>query len=169
MRHSFYILIFLFISINVSAQKDKFKKLIPIVPLGWVSDYEKNFSNEQLNILDSIIILHEKETSNEIAIVTLEIDTATIKSLEEFQEFGLELFNEWGVGKDEKNNGIVIVFSKKLRMIRIEVGEGLTTKLTDEEAKAIIDNLIIPEFKKTNYFDGILRGLLAIIKEIQLE
>lgn len=167
MRHSIYILIVFFISINISAQTDKFKKLIPVVPLGWVSDYEKNFSNEQLNILDSIIILHEKETSNEIAIVTLEIDTTTIKSLEEFQEFGLELFNEWGVGKDEKNNGIVIVFSKKLRMIRIEVGEGLTTKLTDEEAKAIIDNLIIPEFKKTNYFVGILRGLSEIIKEIQ--
>ena len=87
--------------------------------------------------------------------------------MEEFQEFSLELFNEWGVGKDEKDNGIVIVFSKKLRMIRIEVGEGLTTKLTDEEAKAIIDNLIIPAFKKTSYFDGILRGLSEIINEIQ--
>ena len=167
MSRLFYILIFVFISINTSAQTGKFKKLIPTVPLGWVSDYEKNFSNEQLNILDSIIILHEIETSNEIAIVTLEIDTATIKSLEEFQEFSLELFNEWGVGKDEKDNGIVIIFSKKLRMIRIEVGEGLTTKLTDEEAKAIIDNLIIPAFKKTSYFDGILRGLSEIINEIQ--
>ena len=167
MRRPFYILTFLFISINVSAQPGKFKKLIPASPIGWVSDFEKNFSNEQLKILDSIIILHERETSNEIAIVSVEIDTTTIRSVDEFQEFAFELANEWGVGKDEKDNDITIVFSKKLRMIRIEIGEGLTTKLTDEEAKAIIDNLIIPEFKKTNYFDGILKGLSEIIKEIQ--
>lgn len=167
MRHPFYILIFLFISLNASAQPGKFKKLIPAAPIGWVSDFEKNFSDEQLKILDSIIILHESETSNEIVIITLEIDTTTIRSLEEFEQFALELANEWGVGKDEKDNGIIIVFSKKLRMIRIEIGEGLTAKLTDNEAKAIIDDLIIPEFKKTNYFDGILKGLSEIIKKIQ--
>jgi len=166
-RYSFYILIFLFTSLNSPGQPGKFKKLIPATPIGWVSDFEKDFSADQVNILDSIINLFENETSNEIAIVTVEIDTIAIKSLEEFEEFSLELFNEWGVGKDEKNNGIVIVFSKKLRMIRIEVGEGLTEKLTDHEAKAIIDNLIIPAFRKSNYFDGIIKGLSEIIKEIR--
>ena len=167
MRGSFYILIFLFISVTVLGQTNKFKKLIPAAPTGWISDFEKNFSAEQLNILDSIISLHERETSNEIAIVTVEIDTTIIRTLDEFREFVVELANEWGVGKHEKDNGIAIVFSKKLRMIRIEIGDGLTAKLTDDEAKAIIDNLIIPEFKKANYFDGILKGLSEIIKEIQ--
>jgi uncharacterized protein len=166
-RHAFNILIFLFISIIALAQSGKFKKLIPATPIGWVSDFEKDFSDEQLHVLDSIINLHEVETSNEIAVVTVEIDTITIKSLEEFEKFAFELAHEWGVGKDEKDNGITIVFSKKLRMIRIEIGEGLTAKLTDDEAKAIIDNLIIPEFRKSNYFDGILKGLSEIIKEIK--
>lgn len=167
MDRSLNILILLFITITVSAQPDKFKKLIPAAPIGWVSDFEKNFSAEQLNTLDSIISLHERETSNEIAVVTVKIDTTTIRTLDEFQEFAFELAREWGVGKHEIDNGITIVFSKKLRMIRIEIGNGLTAKLTDDEAKAIIDNLIIPEFKKANYFDGILKGLSEIMKEIQ--
>ena len=167
MRPSFYILIFLFISINISAQTEKFKNLIPATPIGWVSDFEKTFSPEQLNILDSIISLHEKETSNEIAIVTIEIDTMIIRTSEEFQGFVFELAKEWGVGKQEKDNGVAIVFSKKSRMIRIEVGKGLTAKLTDDEARSIIDNLIIPEFKLANYFDGMLKGLSEIIKEVR--
>ena len=167
MRPSFYILIFLFISINISAQTEKFKNLIPATPIGWVSDFEENFSVEQLNILDSIISFHERETSNEIAVVSIEIDTAIIRTSDEFQEFVFELANQWGVGKHEKDNGIAIVFSKKSRMIRIEVGKGLIAKLTDGEARAIIDNLIIPEFKLSNYFDGILKGVSEIIKEVQ--
>lgn len=167
MDRSFYILIFFFIPIIGSGQTDKFKKLIPASPIGWVSDFEKNFSEEQVNILDSIIGLHEGETSNEIAIVTLEIDSTAITSSEEFAEFTLELSKEWGVGKKDKNNGVTIIFSRKLRMIRINVGKGLTEKLTNEETQAIIDDIIIPEFKKANYFDGMLKGLSEIIKEIQ--
>ena len=118
-------------------------------------------------ILGSIIGEHESETTNEIAVVTLALDTASIRSVKEFDQFSLELFNQWGVGKKEKNNGVGIIFSKKLKKIRIEVGKGMESKLTNNEAKFIIDSLMIPEFKKSNYFEGTLKGLQEIIKEIQ--
>ena len=85
----------------------------------------------------------------------------------EFDQFSLELFKKWGVGKKEKNNGVGIIFSSKLRKLRIEVGKGMESKLTNAEAKYIIDSLIIPEFKRSAYFEGTLKGLQAVIKEIQ--
>lgn len=67
----------------------------------------------------------------------------------------------------EVDNGILIVFGKKLRKIRIVVGLGLEEKLTDEEAKKIIDETIITEFKNGNFFEGIQKGLQEVMKGIE--
>ncbi|MFA5990607.1 MAG: TPM domain-containing protein [Sphingomonas sp.] len=129
---------------------------------GYVNDFEGVFSSEQILELNSIVGQQEKETTNEIVIVS-------IKSFEPFEtlfDYSLKLANNWGVGQKDKNNGITIVFGKQIRQIRIQVGYGLEKKLKDEEAKKIIDNVIIPEFKKGDYFVGIKNGLTEIIKEI---
>ena len=167
MRQSFYILILLIVSSVGCSQENRFKKLIPAKPIGWVSDFEKVFTDEQVKILDSIIGEHEARTTNEIAIVTLALDSVTITSAEDFEQFTLELCKQWGIGKKEKDNGVAIIIIKNLKRIRIEVGYGLETKLTNAEAKIIIDSSIIPEFKRSDYFDGTLKVLLEIIKEIQ--
>lgn len=148
----------IFISLSVFSQSNfKFPDRI-----GYVNDFEGVFSNEQVLELNSIIGKHEKETTNQIAVVS-------IKSFEPFEtlfDYSLKLANHWGVGQKGKNNGITVVFGKQIRQIRIQVGYGLENKLKDEEAKRIIDNVIIPEFKKGDYFAGIKNGLAEIIKEI---
>lgn len=129
---------------------------------GYVNDFEGVFSNEQILELNKIIGEQEKETTNQIVIVS-------IKSFEPFEtlfDYSLKLANYWEVGQKDKLNGIAIVFGKQIRQIRIQVGYGLEKKLKDEEAKRIIDNVIISEFKKGDYFVGIKNGLIEIIKEI---
>jgi uncharacterized protein len=131
--------------------------------IGFVNDFDKIFTNDQIKELDEIIRQHEKETSNEIAIVTID----SIKPYQNLFDYSLDLANEWGVGKKNKNNGITIVFGKRIREIQIQVGYGLEKKLKDEEAKRIIDSTIIPEFKKGDFYLGIKNGLIEIIKEIK--
>ncbi len=132
-------------------------------PIGCVNDYEKIFSNEQIDSLANIIKKHQDKTTNQIAIVTID-SFAPYKVL---FDYSLDLFNTWGIGTKEKNNGVAIVFGKKIRQIRIMVGYGLEKKLKDEEAKRIIDITIIPEFKNGDFYTGIKNGLLEIIKEIE--
>ncbi len=131
-------------------------------PIGFVNDFEGIFTSEEINQLETIISEHEKETSNEIAVVTI----LSYEPFQSIEEYSLKLGNHWRIGKKGKNNGIMIVFGKKLREIRIDVGLGLENKLKDEEAKQIIDNTIIPEFKKGNFFEGIKKGLFKIIEEV---
>jgi uncharacterized protein len=142
------------------------KSLIPEKPTGWVSDFENIFTPEERFVLDSLIKAQEEKNSNEIAIVTLTLESKSITTSGEFDNFSLTLFTKWGVGKKEKNNGIGILISTNLRKIRIETGTGLIGKLTDEEAKKIIDTIIIPEFKKGAYYTGTLNGLKAVLNEI---
>src|SRR3982751_4570223 len=72
--------------------------VFPDKPIGWVSDFEKILTQSQVNYLDSIIQLHEKQTTNEIAVVTYEPDTSDIKTIKDFDRFSSALFNKWGVG-----------------------------------------------------------------------
>jgi uncharacterized protein len=141
-----------------------YKIHIPIKSLGWTSDYEHIFSTEQVLELDSIISKFEKETTNEIAIVTIESSWTTKES---FDSLTLAIAKNWGVGKKGKNNGILIGISTGLRTIRIENGYGIEAKLNDAETKKIIDDIILPEFKNGNYFEGTKRGLLALMQKVR--
>lgn len=131
----------------------------------YVNDFEGILSPEQVKELNDIVTKHEKETTNEIAIVTI----SSFEPYKTLFDYSLALANYWGIGKKDKNNGIAIVFGKQIRQIRIQVGYGLEKKLKDDEAKKIIDYTIIPEFKKGDYFTGIKKGLLEIIDQIKMK
>lgn len=113
-----------------------------------------------------MISIHERKTSNEVAVVTLRLDSTSISSEKEFQEFSVKLFNKWGIGKKGKNNGAGFFFSPRLKYLMIEIGQGLGTKLTNAEAQEIIDTIILPEFKRRAFFEGIVKGLEAVFREI---
>lgn len=65
--------------------------------------------------------------------------------------------------KKHKDNGVLIAISKGYRQIRIQNGNGIEKIITDNETKEIIDNFFIPDFKKGNYYDGTLKGLVELI------
>jgi len=160
----FYFCLFLVImfSVKPAFNQDTLSIKFP-VPSGFVNDFEGILTTGQEKKLEKIISKYERKTSNEIAIVTVD----SIAPYPDLYHYSLDLANSWGIGKKDKNNGILLIFSKKLRNIRIQTGKGLTNALTDEEAKRIIDQIIIPEFKKGDYFSGTEKGLMAILKELQ--
>jgi len=136
----------------------------PLKPVGWTNDFEHILTDSQIVILDSIIQNLERETTIEIAIVT--IDSSYI-STESFDSLITGLGRLWGVGKREKKNGIIIGMSSGLRKIRISNGYGIEEILSDVETQNIIDNNILPEFRQANYFEGLKQCLFAIIKKVQ--
>jgi uncharacterized protein len=130
---------------------------------GYVNDFESIFTRKQAKSLEKMIQKHQHKTTNQITIVTVD----SIQPYTSVQKYTLDLFNEWGVGLKDKNNGIVILFGKKIRQISITVGRGLESKLSNEECQQIINNIIVPEFKKGDYYNGVKMGLEAVMKEIQ--
>ena len=129
-------------------------------PIGYVNDFENVFTSEQLIKLNKRISAYELETTNEIAIVTIN----SIKPYENINEYATDLSIEWGIGKIEKNNGLLIIFSKSLQKILISTGLGTERVLTDKICKNILDKIVIPEFKNDDYYIGIEKGLTELIK-----
>lgn len=131
-------------------------------PLGTVSDFEEVLTADQIRSLDSIIVLHEQRTNQRISIVSVK----TIKPFETLNDYTINLADSWKKG-DERKNSVVISFSEKLDDVQIITGTGLRKRLTEKEAKRLIDNTIKPEFEKGEFYKGLKKGLKKIITEIK--
>ena len=86
------------------------------------------------------------------------------------ERYAQELFNHWGIGRESRNYGMLLLVSKDDRRARIELG-GAWGSRHNAASYDIMDNLIIPAFKKGRFSAGILdgvRGLDAMARDLQL-
>jgi len=111
--------------------------------------------------LTSMLAQQDKQTGVQVVVVTL-------KSLQGYaiEDFGYQLGRKWGIGQKGKNNGALLIIAPNEHKARIEVGYGLEGQLTDAQSRIIIDEIMIPDFKRGDYDKGALDGTAAILKVI---
>jgi uncharacterized protein len=126
-------------------------------PTGFINDFAGTFSPEFTVSLEQDLSDFEKETTAEIAVVTVE-------SLQEttIEDYAVRLFENWEIGKEKEDNGLLVLIAPNERQIRIEVGYGLEPVINDSRAGRIIRDQITPEFKEGNYEIGIKQGVEQI-------
>ena len=124
---------------------------------GWVSDPAHHLSPETVRRIDSTIFALERATSDEMAVVVLD----SLDGLEP-SEAALLLHRRWGVGKRDRNNGIVFLWSPALRKIYVSVGYRLEGVLPDARVGRIEDEVILPAFRAGDYDAGVLAGVTAL-------
>ena len=97
---------------------------------------------------------------------------ATVNSLEgrPIEDYGYQLGRAWGIGQKGKSNGVILLVAPNERKVRVEVGYGATTFITDAVSGLIIREKILPYFKQSppDYGTGIAMGADAIIKQMSL-
>lgn len=88
----------------------------------------------------------------------------TTRSLQGYpiEDFGYQLGRTWQIGQRDKNNGVVLIVAPNERKVRIEVGRGLEPQLTDAMSKLIIENAILPAFRRGDFAAGIKAGVRDI-------
>lgn len=102
------------------------------------------------NKLENLLISFENKTSNQVAVVT--INTLSGNTIE---NAALRIFENNGLGQKDLDNGVLLLFVKNDRKVRIEVGYGLEGVLTDALSSRVIRQIMIPEFKEGKYAEGI--------------
>lgn len=130
-------------------------------PIGIINDYGEIFTESQRNELSKILYDYDIETSRQIVVVTID----SIKPYNDIQQYATDLGQTWGVGTAEKNNGLIIVLCKPCGQITIVTGTGTELILTDEICKKVIKEKLIPEFKNGEFYSGIKKGVLELIKK----
>lgn len=81
----------------------------------------------------------------------------TINSLDgqDIESYSNDLFNSWGIGSKDNNNGVLLVVAKNDHKYRLEIGSGLEGTLTDSLCYDLLSKDIKPKFKKSKYNEGI--------------
>jgi uncharacterized protein len=128
---------------------------------GRVVDSANLLTSQQESRLTEQLASHESATSNQVVVVTLPSLQGTA-----IEDFGYQLGRHWGIGQAGRDNGVLLIVAPNERKVRIEVGYGLEGDLPDAIARAIIDNDILPAFRRNDYPGGIAVGVDAIILAI---
>lgn len=127
-----------------------------------ILDQTRTLSTEQVDTLSKLVQDTRGQKSYQIGILM-------VSSLDGYpiEEYSIKVAREWGIGEKDKNNGILLLIAKDDRRMRIEVGSGLEGDLTDLQSSHIIDDVIAPQFKKGEYYQGIYNGVKSIAALVQ--
>jgi uncharacterized protein len=110
------------------------------------------------NQLEAKLRAYNDSTSTQIVVVTV-LSSGGYPAW----EFATMIGEKWGVGQKGKNNGVVILIVKETRDVHIATGYGMEGVLPDAAAKRIVDQILIPNFKNGQFYEGLNSAIDAII------
>lgn len=131
--------------------------------MGYVNDYAHILSEEQTIELNREMSDFDRRTTIELAVVT--VDSIGSQSP---GDYAVDLGNQWGVGKEGKDNGIILLVSMDSRDVWIETGPGLAGEISDRQVQEIVDRTIIPEFRAGKADQGIIKGSEALVRHFDI-
>ena len=117
----------------------------------YVNDYAFVLSEATKKELISMNQTSDYDTGGYVVVATFDFVD------EDLYDFSYRLFNEWGIGSSEYNNGILLVLDIGNDNYCYILGKGIESVLTDSEAWDIIDDYMEPDFAVKNYDQAVLK------------
>lgn len=154
-----FLLLALLLIVNVSFAQQR-KSVPAIRPSdGLIMDLGNVLSEGEEAALERKLLAFNDSTSTQLSILT-------DQSLEgeDIFDYSLKVAREWGVGREGKNNGILIYVAVNDRQIFIQTGYGAEGFLPDITASRIIEQIIKPAFREGQYYTGLDQGMDYIIR-----
>ncbi len=144
--------------IQLGAQIDNIPK--PFSPPRLVNDFVNLLSKVEYQRLEQKLVAYSDTTSIQIAVVLNKTTGG-----ENIVTYSQRLAESWGIGQDDTDNGILILVSTEDRGLRIHTGYGVEGFLPDGMARRIIDQVLVPNFRRNQYYEGLDRAT-DIIKQL---
>jgi uncharacterized protein len=78
---------------------------------------------------------------------------------ESIDEYSQRVTDAWKLGRKGVDDGILLLVAKNDKKLRLQVGKGFEGALTDVTSKRIIEEIIVPAFRKGDFAGGINAGV----------
>ena len=105
----------------------------------------------------------ETKTSRQLVVVTV----PSLQGLE-IEDYGYQLGRAWGIGEKKRDTGALLIVAPNERRVRVEVGYGLESVLTDALSNAILQEQVLPKFRAGDDSGGVVAGTDALIVQLSL-
>ncbi|MCL4540518.1 MAG: TPM domain-containing protein [Bacteroidetes bacterium] len=123
----------------------------------FVTDQAGVLDQDQLASLDERLRTYQDSTSNQIVVLI-------VKSVPDGDlfDYSMSVATKNKIGQKGKDNGLLFIVDVGDHKTRFQVGYGLEPVVTDAYSEYIINEIVIPEFKKGDYYGGIDKGITAL-------
>lgn len=129
-----------------------------------VTDLTATLSADQVAALESKLTAFEAQKGSQIAVLILPTTQP-----EDIAQFGIRVAEQWKIGREKIDDGVILIVAKDDRTLRLEVGYGLEGAIPDVIAKRVIAETITPYFKAGDFYGGIDAGVQQLMRLIEGE
>lgn len=129
---------------------------------GPVVDQARVLSTRTRDQLAALLRDHRGLYGDEVAVATIpQLDGVRI------EHYSIGLADHWRLGDAGLDNGVLILLALQERGVRIEIGSGLESSFSDQQARNIIQSAFLPRFRVDDIDGGIDDGVRAVLKHLQ--
>ena len=131
----------------------------------FVNDYADVMTDEdEQAVYEAGVALYE---ATEAQIVLLTVSDLGGQRLE---DYSVHIARDWGLGDEEKDNGILLLFTVDGPHSRVEVGYGLEGAVNDSKAGRILDTYLVPWYEDEDAWSKQLADTYkALLNEVYVE
>lgn len=129
-----------------------------------VTDLTGTLSATEVHALEAKLSALEQRKGSQLAVLL--VPTTGEETIE---QYAIRVAEAWKLGRENIDDGVLLLIAKNDRKLRIEVGYGLEGAIPDAIAKRIVAEIITPYFGEGDFYTGISAGVDAIIAAIEGE
>jgi uncharacterized protein len=151
--------------LHIAARPTLSGETIPPVPRDHFNDYANVVSDSVERALNDRLAAFERDTSNQVVVAVF----PRMDSSAPVRDYTLRVAQAWGVGREDRDNGVVLFAFMQERQLYLQVGIGLEQRIPDSRAQRIIEQDIVPRFRARDIDGGLRSGVDAILSAIRAE
>jgi uncharacterized protein len=128
----------------------------------YVNDFAKIFSANQTAELRSMLNQVRADTTAEVVVVT-------VNNLSGYtaQEYTTKLATNWGIGKADKDNGLLILYALNENKIWVATGYGIEGILPDSKIGRMLDDYYVPLRDAGKVNEGIISVTEQLVQVLE--
>jgi len=139
--------------------------VLPVPPLERrVTDLASTLDAGQRQRLEQRLAEFEARKGSQVAILIVPTTRP-----EDIEQYSIRVAEQWKLGREGIDDGVLLVVAIEDRTLRLEVGYGLEGAVPDAIAKRLVSDVITPYFRQGDYYGGLNAGIERLIGVIDGE
>ena len=82
---------------------------------------------------------------------------------EDIAQYAVRVYDQWRLGREDVDDGVLLVVAIEDRRVRIEVGYGLEGAIPDATASRVIQEYLVPRFRAGDFAGGIAEATGVLV------
>ena len=156
-----FIMLLCFVFLSGCSESTKSIDIPLVIENTYVYDGGNILDDSTVEKVNKLLVELESKTDAEVAVVTV----PGLKGYS-IESYANELFNTLGIGKKSEDNGVLLLVSKDEKRVRLEIGRGFESLLTDSISGRILDDYFVPHRSEGDYNTATDQTVQAVCKYI---